>query len=120
VARNDFFDNRIARTVEMAMCIVQELIVLDQRLPKLQVAHQRDVDDQLVLVQELVLTQDTQPQSIGDRYRAGAGLVVPAQNVEQRRLAGTIGADQPIPLTCVELERCVREQRAIAVGLAEA
>src|SRR5690606_16018279 len=66
--------------------------------PQLAVAHQRDAQDLLLFVQELVLAQHAEPHGPRDREHALIGLDVPAQDAQQRRLARAVRADQPVAL----------------------
>jgi hypothetical protein len=72
-------------------------------------------EDLLLLVEELVLPQHAEPRRLRDRDHAIRRLLVARQDVQQRRLAGAVGADQAVALAGVELERRTAEQDAVAV-----
>src|SRR5690606_41814591 len=87
--------------------------------PPLAVAHQRDAQGLLVLVQGLVLPQHAQPRRLRDRGHALVGLDVAAQDAQQRRLARPVRAHQTVALARVELERRAREEDLAAVTLGD-
>ena len=82
-------------------------------------AHERDLENLLFLVHELVLAQDAHAQMLGYRDRTVTGLQVAAQDVEQRGLSGAVGAHQPVALPRVELEGRAGEERAVTERLFE-
>ena len=97
----------------------EQPILGDRHLPQLGIAHQRDIENRLVLVEELILLQDPQAQALRDRNRALAGFDVAGQHVEERGLAGPIGPHQAVALASVELERYMGEECLLAVELAD-
>ena len=97
----------------------EEPLLGDRRLPQRLIAHQRDIENRLVLVEELILLQDPQAQALRNRDRALAGFDVAGQHVEERGLAGPIGPHQAVALAGVELERHLGEERLLAVELAD-
>ncbi len=105
--------------VELGLVGFEQCLLLDHRLPELGVAHHRHPDDLLVTVEELVLPEDPEPRVLRDRHGALGRIEFATQDVEQRRLARTVRADEPVTLAPVELERRVGEQRLVAVPLAE-
>ncbi len=97
----------------------EERLLLDHRVPKLGVAHERDLQHLLVLVQELVLAQDAEPEALRDRDRSFAGLHVPAQDVEEGCLPAAVRAHEPITLPGIQLEGGPGEKRSVAIGFGE-
>jgi hypothetical protein len=104
--------------VELFLVRFEQRLLLDHRLPQFGVAHHRHPEDLLVFVQELVLPQDSEPGVLRDRYGTLGWIEFAAQDVQQRRLSRAVGADEPVALAPVELERCVGEQRLVAIPLA--
>ena len=73
-------------------------LLLGQDLPQLAVAHEGHVEDGVLLVQEVVLAQHPDAGPLGPADLAGAGVRLPREDVEQRRLAGAVGAHQAVAL----------------------
>ena len=72
-----------------------------------------------VLEGEVILLQDPEPRTAGQAHVAGAGLLFPGHDAQQRRLAGAVGADDAVALARVELQVDVLEEDLGPVGLAE-
>jgi len=69
------------------------------------------VDHALVLVAELVLVQLAHPQAGLEHHVTRALLEVAAEDLDQRRLAAAVRADQPIAVAVGELDRDALEER---------
>ena len=61
----------------------------------------------------------TQPEPLRGRDRPFGRFEVAAHDSEQRSLAGSVGADQTVPLPGIELERHAGEERAVAEGFGD-
>jgi hypothetical protein len=106
-------ENREAIRVEVLVRLREDLLLLDHRLPQLRVPHQRDLQDLLLLVEELVLPQDAQTRRLRNRDRPLARLLVAREDPEERRLPGAVGAHEAVPLARVELEGGVAEEHPL-------
>lgn len=117
VPEDDVLELREPVNVEVSIAGSEELLLLLHRAPQLGIAHERDVDDLAVLVEKLVLTEHSEPGFPGDGDRTRRRLDVTVEDAEQSRLSRAVGADEAVPLACIELERDVLEQRARAERL---
>ena len=89
--------------VEVVLGVGEELLLVDHDLPQLLVPHEGHVQDLLILVEELILAQNAKAQAPGQGDLTGACIQVACEDVEQRRLARAVGADEAVALTGVEL-----------------
>ena len=105
--------------VEALPGLGQQGLLLGQDLPQLAVAHEGHVEDRVLLVEELVLAQHADAGPLGQADLAVAGLQLTGEDVEQRRLAGAVGADEAVALPGVEHEGDIGEEGAVAVDLGE-
>jgi len=74
------------------------------------VAHHHDVQHAHVFKRELVLAQLAQAHAGFKRDVAAGGFQVAADDLHERRLAGPIGPDQPVPVAFPELDADVLEK----------
>ncbi len=81
-----------------------------EHLEQLGVALHHGVDGRALIVGELVLLQRRQAQPGGDVHVAVRGLEIAAEHLEQRRLAGAVGADQAVAMAGQELDVDVLEE----------
>ena len=100
--------------IEGLLGVGEQRLPLDQRVPQLWIALERDAEDFLFVVHELILAQNAESAPFRNRYGAVVGGEVPAQDPEQRGLARAVGADEPVPFSRVELERYPGEQGPVA------
>ena len=95
VARRD----GVLETGEVA-CITRaklgKIALLAKGVPDGFVPHHGNVQHQLVVPQESVLTKDSKSRPLGSGQCSVAGGLCACQDVQQSRLAGTIGTDQPV------------------------
>src|SRR4051812_36778720 len=86
------------------------------------VAAARDLLPDVLAGVEVVagLVDIAQANRLADPDRAGIGLLLAADELEQRRLAGAIGADDSDDPSRWEAEGQVVEQQFVAIGLGEA
>ena len=92
---------------------VDEIALLHRR-PHLGVTLHHDVENALVFVAELVLVQLAEPHPSLQHHLARRRLEVAAEYFHQGRLAGTVGADQPVTVAVRELDGDLLEQRLTA------
>ena len=105
--------------VEVLLRLRQEFLLLYHRLPEFGVAHHRNREDLFVLVQELILAQNAEPQAFGNGNGALASLQLTAHDVEEGRLSGTVGTHESVARPRVELEGRAREERTVSVRFFE-
>src|SRR5690606_12263184 len=98
--------------------VAQRLLLAD-RAVDLGVAPHGDVEDAIGVGQELILTEHAEPQLLGIADGPTFGRLLLGPDLEQRRLAAAVGADQTIALPWVELKADVLVQRLGAKVLAE-
>ena len=58
-------------------------------------------------------------QRLGERHRAGVGRKLPGQQLEQRRFAGAVGADQADSVAALDAQREVANDRPLAIAFAD-
>ncbi len=85
-------------------------VALGHRLPHLAVADHHHVEHAQVLEGELVLAQLAQSLVRVEHHVARARLEVAAEDLHERRLAGTVRADQAVAVAVAELDGDVLEQ----------
>ena len=120
VTLHDLLELGVAVRIKFILGALEQRFFGDHRVPQLLVAHHGDAEDLLFLVDELILPQHAELESLGDRHRAAAGFLLAGENGEQRRLARAIGTHQPIALAGGEPKRNVGEQGLAAEGFGEA
>ena len=96
VVLHEFFELTEAIGVKGLVRRRQQSFLFHDRVPQLGITHHGDVQYRLVSVQELILSEDAQPEPLGHGYRASGGLGAATQNLEERGLAGAVGTDQPV------------------------
>jgi hypothetical protein len=73
-------------------------------VPELGVATHGDRQHFLVLIEELVLAQDSMGGAVGNGDGAVARRLIAGEDAEERGLAGAVGADKPVPVARQELK----------------
>ncbi len=119
VVEDELLDVGVAVGVEIAIHVGEQALALFERVPDVLLAHHRHVDDRHVLVLEVVLLQDAQagaPRHVDDAVR---GDLVAGEDLEERRLAGAVGADEAVAGAGVELEGGALEQGVAAEGFGQ-
>ena len=120
VPLEDLLQRREAGRVEVLARARHHPLPLGHRAPQLLVAHERDIEDRVGGVQGLVLPQDPEAHIAGHRHRPRARLYIAREDVQQRRLAGSVPADQPVALAGVQPERRPAKEGAVPEGLLKA
>ncbi len=72
--------------------------------------HQHDVEHAELFETELILAKLAQPLAAVEDDIARGRLEIAAQDLHERRLAATVGADQAVAIAVAELDRDVLEQ----------
>ena len=80
------------------------------------VAFHRHREDGIFVAEEAILAEDADARRLGDVDRALGGRVVTGDDLEERRLARAVGADQTVTRAADQLERHVLEEDACAIG----
>ena len=88
-----------------------EPVALLIHLPQALVAHDHGMDHGELLERELILTQLTDARVRRDRDVAVRRLELAAQDLQERRLARAVRADQAVTMAVAELDGHVLEQR---------
>ena len=88
----------------------EEALLLLHRLPQGFVPHDDGVEDALLLVLEVVLTEDAKAEVARDRDRPGVRDLVELEHLEERRLPGAVRAGEAVALPRIELHRDVLEE----------
>ena len=102
VGQDDVLELGVALAVELV--VLEQLLLLVDRLPQRLVAHHHDVDDGHVLVAEVVLAQDADARLLRDRDLALARDLVAGQDAQEGGLARAVGAHHAVPLAGIELQ----------------
>ena len=103
----------------VARALGDERVLLGERARDDLVAGHRDVEDHVLVAHEAILPEHADARALGDDDRALGGGLVAGDDLEERRLAGAVGADEAVARPANELERHALEERARAVRLAE-
>ena len=106
--------------VEGPVFLRDQSLALDHRPPEFGVSHERDAEDRVVLVQEVVLPEDAEPESLRHADGALGRIFGAAEDVEQRRLAGAVGAHESVALAGVEQKGRVAEEDLASERLPQA
>ena len=75
-----------------------------------------DLGDRSIRRQRHVLHQPRDPHAGLPQHEARIGLQIAAEDLQQRRLAGAVAADDGDPFTGIDLEGDLVEQRQVAEG----
>ena len=100
------------------LAVVDDPRALLQGAPRRSVAGHRQVEDDLVDVEEAVLAEDADARARRERHAPVRRRLVPREDLQERGLPRAVRADEAVAGAGVELERRVREERAVAVRLA--
>ncbi len=83
---------------------VQEALLLGHRLPDFLVSHHRHVEDRHLLVAEVVLLQDAEPELLRNRDDARRGRFLTREDAQESRLSRAVRADEAVAVAGVELD----------------
>jgi hypothetical protein len=89
----------------VAVPVVDDALSLVQRAPHDLVARHRDVEDDLVVVEEAILPQHADARAFGMATLPSVAGSSPATILRKGRLARPVGADEAVAGARVELER---------------
>ena len=117
VPLEDVLQRREAARVEVLAGARQDAFALGHRAEELLVAHERDIEDRIAGVQELILPQDPEAHVPGHGHRPRARRHVARQDVQQRRLPRPVSAHQPVALAGIQPERRLAKEGAVPEGL---
>ena len=88
----------------------EEHVLLLHRVPEGLVAHHDGVEDGVLVVGEVILTEHAEAHPAGDRDGADVRVLGPGEHLDERRLAGAVRAGEAVALARVELHRDVLER----------
>lgn len=68
------------------------------------IAHERDAQNGLLFVDEMLLSKHSEPRVLRDGYGPFGRVAILSEDAEKGRFSETVGAYQAVPLAGIDLE----------------